>query len=332
MRRLGIYIFSLILLITVVIVFLNLGELSRIATLFKQTSPIWLLAAIIAQVGTYLSDTQAYVITLQAFRVPIRWREVIKASIIMEFLADVTPTLGMTGNVYLMTLVRGKGLPAGAGAIVLMVQSATSFLAYTFFLAGAAVYLLFAERLSTLTATITLAFVSFGVLFWIIVFFVFSFDRLIHFMRDVVGHVIRKLPKGQILQQKWIVFIDEVREGRTYAYHNWGRFSLLFAYKIARLLFDTLTAYFLFYAIGNPVDFNIVVIGYAMAMLLSTISLIPGGIGSFEAAMVFAYTSYGVSLEAAGVATLMFRALTFWLPVPIGLWLFRTVAIRPKKR
>lgn len=54
----------------------------------------------------------------------------------------------------------------------------------------------------------------------------------------------------------------------------------------------------------------------------------PGGIGSTEAALVVTLTAVGITAGTALHAVLLFRAITFWAPVPIGLLTWRTLRHR----
>jgi uncharacterized protein (TIRG00374 family) len=44
----------------------------------------------------------------------------------------------------------------------------------------------------------------------------------------------------------------------------------------------------------------------------------PGGIGAAEAALVAGYTAVGVDSSTAFAAVLLFRLVTFWLPILPG--------------
>ena len=44
----------------------------------------------------------------------------------------------------------------------------------------------------------------------------------------------------------------------------------------------------------------------------------PGGLGAVEAALTAGLTAAGVPGAAAASAVLLFRLLTFWLPIPFG--------------
>ncbi|MEW2353969.1 lysylphosphatidylglycerol synthase domain-containing protein [Spirillospora sp. NPDC029432] len=54
----------------------------------------------------------------------------------------------------------------------------------------------------------------------------------------------------------------------------------------------------------------------------------PGGVGSTEAALVAALAAVGITAGTALQAVLLFRAVTFWAPVPVGLLTWRTLRHR----
>jgi Mg2+-importing ATPase len=60
-----------------------------------------------------------------------------------------------------------------------------------------------------------------------------------------------------------------------------------------------------------------------LASVLRSIGIVPGGLGAFEAALVVTLHWAGVDVAVALSATLLFRGLTFWLPMLPGLWLAR---------
>jgi uncharacterized protein (TIRG00374 family) len=57
---------------------------------------------------------------------------------------------------------------------------------------------------------------------------------------------------------------------------------------------------------------------YAAAELLALIPLTPGGLGFVEAGLVGTLTLAGVPGSAALAATLLYRLVSYWLPIPAG--------------
>jgi uncharacterized membrane protein YbhN (UPF0104 family) len=66
-------------------------------------------------------------------------------------------------------------------------------------------------------------------------------------------------------------------------------------------------------------DVNAVLVGYLVGAAVGTAIPTPSGIGSTEAALVAVLVTTGLPPGAALSAVLVFRAVTFWAPVPLGL-------------
>ena len=82
--------------------------------------------------------------------------------------------------------------------------------------------------------------------------------------------------------------------------------------------FDMLTLYFLFVAAGHPVSPGVLLAGYALPLLLGKVSFLPGGVGIVEATMAALYGGLGVPDGVTVVVILIYRFLSFWLPLLIG--------------
>lgn len=84
------------------------------------------------------------------------------------------------------------------------------------------------------------------------------------------------------------------------------------------VLFDMLTLYLVFFAAGYPIGFGVLMTGYGIPMLLGKLPLLPGGIGIVEATMTALFVGLGVPDGIAVVCTLVYRLISFWLPLLIG--------------
>lgn len=72
------------------------------------------------------------------------------------------------------------------------------------------------------------------------------------------------------------------------------------------------------YAIGASPDIWLVLLAFVVASALSLIPITPGGLGFVEAGMTGTLALAGVSAQEAVLATLVFRLVSFWLPLPVG--------------
>jgi putative heme transporter len=93
--------------------------------------------------------------------------------------------------------------------------------------------------------------------------------------------------------------------------------------------FDISVLWAMFHAFGSPPPFTVIWMAYFVGMLGNLLPL-PGGLGGVEGGMIGAFAAFGVDFKLSVLAVLSYRAISFWLPTPLGavayLQLRRTVA------
>ena len=73
---------------------------------------------------------------------------------------------------------------------------------------------------------------------------------------------------------------------------------------------------------------SLVLLAYGAAAVLGMIPLTPGGLGFVEAGLVGALTLAGVPAQDALLATLAYRLVSYWLPLPAGLGAYIAFRVR----
>jgi uncharacterized protein (TIRG00374 family) len=92
-----------------------------------------------------------------------------------------------------------------------------------------------------------------------------------------------------------------------------------FVCSLLVLTFDLLCLRYAFLAAGQPLRFSLLLAGYGVPLLLGRASFIPGGVAVTEVAMAALFGGLGVPANAAVVAVLTYRLISFWLPALIGI-------------
>jgi uncharacterized protein (TIRG00374 family) len=82
--------------------------------------------------------------------------------------------------------------------------------------------------------------------------------------------------------------------------------------------FDYLAMLCALRAVGADPRPSLVLLAYTAAELLALIPLTPGGLGFVEAGLVGTLTLAGVGAPQAVAATLLYRLVAYWLPIPAG--------------
>jgi uncharacterized protein (TIRG00374 family) len=73
------------------------------------------------------------------------------------------------------------------------------------------------------------------------------------------------------------------------------------------------------YAVGAAPTLSLILLAYGAAAVLSMIPITPGGLGFVEAGLTATLVLAGVAPSDALLATLAYRIVSYWLPLPAGL-------------
>jgi uncharacterized protein (TIRG00374 family) len=102
-----------------------------------------------------------------------------------------------------------------------------------------------------------------------------------------------------------------------------ARWKLALTASVGKWLFDYLALVASLYAVGTDADPSLVLLAYVAASLLGMLPFTPGGLGFVEAGLTGTLALAGVNAAAAVVATLAYRLVSFWLPIPAGAVAYR---------
>jgi uncharacterized protein (TIRG00374 family) len=117
--------------------------------------------------------------------------------------------------------------------------------------------------------------------------------------------------------------LDAIGDAPGYLLRDVSLFSKTTFFQASIFLLDAATLWAMLRAVGRHVSFLAAFPSFVIASMVSTLGLIPLGLGTFEATCVAMLGALGVPLEAALTATLLLRGFTLWLPMLPGLWIAR---------
>ena len=93
-------------------------------------------------------------------------------------------------------------------------------------------------------------------------------------------------------------------------------------YGILANLTELATIYIVFVANGYWPNPGAIIIGYAVASFAGIVSVVPGGVGLFEALMVGVMVSAGIPAGVSISATVMYRIINTLISMPVGYYLY----------
>ncbi|HZQ07837.1 MAG TPA: flippase-like domain-containing protein, partial [Anaerolineae bacterium] len=97
-----------------------------------------------------------------------------------------------------------------------------------------------------------------------------------------------------------------------------ARMFISFLCCVGRLGCDAVALYFAFHALGYDAAPGQVLLIFVVSTSVSTIAAVPGQIGVMEGMLSLMSAAFGIPVPIAVGATLLYRLVSFWLPIPFG--------------
>jgi len=291
----------LTLIASIIAVYYVLGELGRVSIAHTLASSDWrwMLIALALSALTYVGAT----LSLSGFVLErLNPARTFLAQLAGSFVTLVTPAAVGGAALNIRYLHKADVEPADAAASV-GVSQVFAFAVHIVLLA------IFAALASTVhqrsTATHSLrpplwVFIAIGVLA-AIVLVVLAFPAGRRLVRSRIAPAL-----GQVIPR----LLDVAQQPAKLAEGVGGAFLLTFAY-----IFCLAAAV---KAVGGHAGLLSIAVVYLTGSAIGSAVPTPGGLGAVEAALTAGLTAVGMAGGAAFSAVILFRLLTFWLPIPIG--------------
>jgi uncharacterized protein (TIRG00374 family) len=309
--------------IALILLLLNLAGSQKTFTLIIGAQPAFVLAVLIAQVLRYAGSTGSTQTLAKTFgrRLPLfPLYETMLAGQALNRTFSVGGAAGMWARYSFLTR---QGMHSGAVAALFVVED---------LLGAAAIALVFTAGFAAVIATTALPQFSWLIVSGFVIALVLAslaglnlyrrralLERIVHAIARTFNTAMVRLIGKEIYDPAHIkLAIDEFYLGMTHARRDPLRVASAFLFNLLRLGFDAASLYFAFWAIGFSVAPAFLLVIFTSSSALSTLSGVPGELGVMETALAILSTSLGIPPPAAVSAIVLFRALSYWLPIPVG--------------
>lgn len=318
MKKLRSLIFGILTIFVAITVFLKFSELKKIAALLTQANYFFLLAAFASQAIVYFFISKTYKTLIDGFSsAVVELKTLYKTAIVMLFLNQTVPSMGISAGTYLFSVLKRRGEKSGKSIFLAVFNLLVLYTAYLCSITLAVLYLLIKGSLTPLqlTATIIMGTAT-AVLLILLAILTKSANRI----RRLLKLISIFFPRGMLNADE---LSTEIFAGKEQLARERSVFFKAVFFRITSFAFESATIYMIFLAFRLKPNFAAIAIAYLMANLFAIITFMPGGLGVFETTMILTLRGFHIPLEAALIATLMYRAFCFWLPIPLGLYLYR---------
>ena len=299
------WLLALLLLAALAFAGFHWGDVKKFAELLSKAKPLWLLGALLLQIGTYVTLAFEWRLVLRAGKCAAPFPRLLPLTVTKHFADQMVPTAGMSGNVVVVDRLTALGASKGTAVAAVILTIIAYYASYAVTAVAALTLLWWRGSTSSMIVGVMVAFFAIAAAIPALALWLQKNGEdalppwLERFgaLRDL-SDMIGKAP-GKLVRDRRLI----------------GEMTLL---NGAAFALDALTMQFCLLALGVSAPFAAAFAGFIMASIVTTLGPIPMGLGSFEAVSVGTLRAMGVPFEAALSATLLFRGFTLWIPLIPG--------------
>lgn len=302
------------MVVAVIVVALRSSEAGQFVRLTERAEPWWLAVALALQGGTYWAQAEVFRVVARAARCRLPLAPVYKLGLAKIFVDQALPSAGISGTFVLARGLEALGLKRAAVAAAVSIDLASYYAAYIVSLAGALVYAAIHREASEFVVLVSIVFGIFAIAIGLAVV-------------ALSGRGARRLPFGLSRLRSVRVTLEFLQDAEPRYVRSPRLLLLTSALQLVIVVLDAATVWVLIRSLGERSAALGVFASFVISSLFRTIGILPGGLGTFEASSVLTLKLVGVAVPVALSATLLFRGLSFWLPLVPGLWYSRHAVV-----
>jgi uncharacterized protein (TIRG00374 family) len=295
--------------------------------LLEKAHKFWLILALGFEFIFYFGIAVLLWIILDVMNKKLAFWDLIKISFLNNFALHILPIGGIGAGIVNYYFLKLKGLNSGETIIVLVLKNVFTYIALGILLIISIVYLPTHVGLSHLQ----LYLVSFLVIFaiWLLSYMIYLYYNKDRFYQR--GYQLVKLINwfAKIFTRRVVStpertkeIIDDIYEG--FKLFDQRREAIPYAIfgGLLNWLGDIFCLGIVFLAFGYHIHIGVLIFAYVIANILAIVSWIPGGLGVIEGSLALIIIGFGAPAEITWMSVLVFRLISFWLPIPIGMYSF----------
>jgi uncharacterized protein (TIRG00374 family) len=303
------------LAVTAVSIYLVLPSLSKTFSSWPELERL--------REGSLIAMTATTVLSLTCFSILLglclrsrKWGLITTSQLSSAAVARVAPGGAATATALQYRLLVAAGIPSATAGTGLTVATLLNF-AVLFALPVFAVPAIISG--STVDSALVngaiaaaIAFVSAAIISGLFL----MWDRPLRLLGDAIDSVARRLHRLDSLAPPRRDRLVESRDMiRSHLASSWYQVALA---SFGKWGFDYLALVLAVRGVGHDDTSSILLLAFVTASILGRIPLTPGGLGFVEAGLTGTLVMAGLSAGDAATATLAYRLVSYWLPIPVG--------------
>jgi hypothetical protein len=316
-----------IFIVLVAIGFLALEVIQRfddIKSLFRESNKIFLLVILGVQCVSFLASAWMSNLLLRFVGVKTSFKNNLEVAVINEFGSNIMPIAGSS----ITTYITYKKIGLTTSTIIFLETAWAGLLLAQYSLFFALSVLIIPHTYISLIPKIALMVLILGAIaiatFW---FSIFKNKevRLIHKIIIILVRLVKFILPVSFdefeIEKKIEEGTSKISENFSLFFSRKGRATGVFLLCSIYFIVDISMLALAFLTFGYYISLPLVTFGLLLSLLLSLVTLFPGQPGVTEASFVLIFNAFGVPIHTAILATLLYRAVSYWIWIPLGIYL-----------
>jgi uncharacterized protein (TIRG00374 family) len=264
----------------------------------------------------------------------LKYGFLLRVSLELNFVNQVFPSGGVSGISYFGIRVKDSEITGSKATLVQLVKLGLLFLSFEVLLAIGLLCLAVGGQANDLVLLITTVITTLMVVGTIGFAMIIGSQKRINAtlsfltraLNSTVHFFLRKSPETINIKRAERAVNDLHLNYKTIE-SRWRDLKAPFWWALVANLTEVLSIYVVFLAFGQWINIGAVILAYSVANFAGLISVLPGGVGIYEALMAAVLATAGVPAGVSLPVIVMFRVLSTFIQVPPG-WILYHGALR----
>jgi uncharacterized protein (TIRG00374 family) len=300
----------------------------KLAAVVNQLKLGPVLFALIAAAISYLSIALSFSALFELTKHRIRFSTMFSITFVAATFNYIVSTAGASSLAVRSYLFKQQHVPYATTLPLSIAQSMITNAVLALFCLGGLGYLhahpeMVGGTERTIITGLALILLALVLLMAAVFFHPGSRKRILDTGVGLLGRLGKRVFKNKLTSERLSVFRRGLDESIQLLHRGWLQLLVALFWVAVDWGFTAMTLYFCFQAVEVKLTLGLVMVGFSVAFLTSTINVVPAGLGITELAVTGTFMHLtSVSAEKAVIAMILFRVVYFLFPLAVSTALY----------
>jgi uncharacterized protein (TIRG00374 family) len=259
----------------------------------------------------------------------VRYKDMYKVSLELNLVNQVFPSGGVSGFSYFSVRMKDFEVTTGKSTLVQTMKFVLLFVSFEIMLVVGLIFLALGNRASNLIILVASSLATFLLIATLGSAFLIGsetringfFTYITKFLNKAI-HIVRPKTPETISVARVQKTFKELHENYIILKSDYRKLIAPLVYALIANASEVLTIYVVYVAFGHWVNPGAIILAYAVANFAGLISVLPGGIGVYEAIMTAVLATAGIPPAVSIPVTVMYRILNAAVQIIPGYYFY----------